>query len=366
VRQGHVAALSHEIDESEKAPSEEIIVNTSNTALPGKPAASVISSAAPAQPSAWRRIFRGPKGIRSGWRLIIYAAMVIAVSLALQRVTLKIPILASTIRLASHGTLSPEALFLIEAAGIISVFVAAWVMSRIEKRKFGTYGIPLRGAFGHTFWLGISFGLLFETGEMLLISSMGGFSFGPLSLAGAALVKSALLWAVAFVMVGIFEEFLFRGYALFTLSGSIGFWPSAALLSALFGAVHLGNPGEGWVGGLSVMLFGLFAAFTLQRTGSLWFAIGFHAATDYAETFIYSVPDSGMLASTHLLNSSLHGPRWLTGGTMGPEGSVFDFALLLAGFFAVALIFPEKKLGPATQPSLHFPKEVCRTEIERT
>lgn len=191
-------------------------------------------------------------------------------------------------------------------------------------------------------------GLMFETAEMLAISAMGGFSFGTLSLVGAALVKSALLWAVGFVMVGIFEEFLFRGYAQFTLSNGIGFWPSAVLLSAVFGAVHLGNPGEGWVGALSVMLFGIFASFTLQRTGSLWFAIGFHAATDYAETFIYSVPDSGMLASTHLLNSSLHGPRWLSGGTIGPEGSVVDFALMLAAFFVVALVFPKKRLQSAS------------------
>jgi hypothetical protein len=56
----------------------------------------------------------------------------------------------------------------------------------------------------------------------------------------------------------------------------------------------------------------------------------------------------GMLASDHLLNSSLHGPRWLTGGTIGPEGSVVDFALLLAALFVVALIFPDKKLQPAS------------------
>jgi hypothetical protein len=175
---------------------------------------------------------------------------------------------------------------------------------------------------------------------------MGGFSFGTLSLAGTTLTKFALLWAVGFAMVGIFEEFLFRGYAQFTLGNGIGFWPSAVVLSVLFGAVHLGNPGEGWVGALSVMLFGIFASFSLVRTGNLWFAIGFHAATDYAETFIYSVPDSGMLANVHLLNSNLHGPRWLTGGTIGPEGSVIDFALLLAGFFVVALMFPKRKQRP--------------------
>jgi len=59
----------------------------------------------------------------------------------------------------------------------------------------------------------------------------------------------------------------------------------------------------------------------LRRTGNLWFMVGFHAASDYAETFIYSTPDSGMLAQGHMLNSWFHGPRWLTGGTIGPEAA---------------------------------------------
>ena len=313
---------------------------------------SVISATAPAQPNLWRRVFSGSNGIRSGWRLILYLALVVVFMIPLQKATLRIPAFAAAVRQANHGTLSPGAEFLIEGISIPSAFLAAWIMSRIEKRKFGTYGIPLKGAFGKTFWLGVTLGLLFETAEMLLISAMGGFSFGTLSLAGAALLKYAVLWALGFFMVGIFEEFMFRGYAQFTLGDGIGFWPSAVLLSALFGATHLGNLGESWVGALSVMLFGIFASFTLQLTGNLWFAIGFHAADDYAQTFIYSVPNSGMLASGHLLNSNLHGPRWITGGTVGPEGSVVEFALLLAAFFVVALMFPERKPGAEKRSSV--------------
>jgi hypothetical protein len=150
------------------------------------------------------------------------------------------------------------------------------------------------------------------------------------------------------VLVGIFEEFLFRGYAQSTLASGIGFWPAAILLSGAFGALHLPNPGEGWVGALSVMLFGLFACFTLRRTGSLWFAIGMHAAGDYAETFLYSVPDSGMLAKGHLLNSTLHGPRWLSGGTVGPEGSSMDFLVFLLAFALFAWLYPAGKASAST------------------
>jgi membrane protease YdiL (CAAX protease family) len=93
-----------------------------------------------------------------------------------------------------------------------------------------------------------------------------------------------------------------------------------------------------------VLFFSLFACFTLRRTGSLWFAVGLHAAGDYAESFVYSVPDSGMKATGHLLNSSFHGARWLTGGTIGPEGSVLDFVVFLIAFIVFARLYPAKRM----------------------
>ena len=166
-------------------------------------------------------------------------------------------------------------------------------------------------------------------------------------MAGSALVKYAIAWAIAFVLVGLFEESLFRGYSQYTLGSGMGFWPAAFTISGLFGAVHLSNQGEGWVGALSVFAFGIFGCFTLRRTGNLWLIIGFHAASDYAETFIYFTPDSELLAEGHLLNSTFHGPRWLTGGTIGPEGSVMDFVVFILAFALFNWADPAKK---AAQP----------------
>lgn len=292
------------------------------------------------------KIFLGPDGIRAGWRLLIFLILCATFQfLLIQRALRLIPGVAAVFRAAQSGTpLSPYFLLIFESAGILMVCLSTVVMSRIEKRPFTAYGIPLRGAFGKFFWQGCIWGLAFETLEILAIFAFGGFTMGTLALAWAALVRYAVLWAIGFVLVGIFEEFLFRGYAQFTLSSGIGFWPSAVLLSAAFGAAHLGNRGEGWVGALSVFCFGMFACFTLRRTGSLWFAIGFHAAGDYAETFIYSVPDSGQTATGHLVNSSLHGPTWLAGGTIGPEGSVMVFVMFAIAFFAFHWAYPPKKI----------------------
>jgi membrane protease YdiL (CAAX protease family) len=243
----------------------------------------------------------------------------------------------------ADGVLTPTFSLGLEGAELIAVLLATWIMGRIEKRAFGTYGIPLEGAFGKLFWQGVAWGLAFETVEILAIFAFGGFSFGTVALAGSALVKYAIAWAIAFVLVGLFEEALFRGYPQYTLNSGIGFWPAALVLSGLFGAVHLTNSGEGWVGALSVFTFGIFGCITLRRTGNLWFIIGFHAAGDYAETFIYSTPDSGLLAQGHLLNSSFHGPRWLTGGTIGPEGSVMDFVVFALCFALFNWAYPAKK-----------------------
>ena len=88
--------------------------------------------------------------------------------------------------------------------------------------------------------------------------------------------------------------------------------------------------------------FGLLALYSLQRTGSLWFAVGMHAGFDWTETYFYGVPDSGMLAQGHLLNSSFHGPDWLTGGTVGPEGSYLVFLLLILSAIGIDFMFPAK------------------------
>ena len=125
----------------------------------------------------------------------------------------------------------------------------------------------------------------------------GVFRVESMALHGAAMLKYAFLWGVVFLAVALFEEFGFRGYALFTLTTGIGFWPAALASSLLFGYVHHGNPGETWLGAFNAGLVGLLFCLMLRRTGDLWMAIGFHAAWDWGESYFYGVPDSGQLVS---------------------------------------------------------------------
>jgi uncharacterized protein len=298
------------------------------------------------KPHWFQNIFIGPEGLRAGWRFLLYVAMFMAFARAIQGLLRLSPTIHKIFMDTQNGGPITHAFdFLFESSAILAAYIPAVVMSRFEKRPFGAYGVPLKGAFGRLFWQGILWGLIFESAEVGIIGALGGYSLGTLALSAPEIIKHGILWAIGFLLVGFSEEFIFRGYTQFTLGSWIGFWPSAFALSALFGLTHLGNSGEGWVGALSVFTFGMFACLTLKRTGSLWFAIGFHAATDYAETFIFSTPDSGLLAEGHLLNSTFHGPTWLTGGTIGPEGSVIDFVMIVLAFIVFAWLYPAKKAG---------------------
>jgi uncharacterized protein len=248
----------------------------------------------------------------------------------------------------SFSTVDPVTLLWLDAGNFAFILALSAAMAVFERRRVGDYGLPLHEMFQRKFCLGIVFGLAEASLLIGLIAAVGGYSFGPLALSGTEVLRWGFLHLVLFLFVGLYEEFLFRGYLQFALSQLIGFWPAAALLSVGFGFVHLANQGEDWVGALSVAIVGLFFAFTLKRTGNLWYAVGLHMSFDWAESFLYSAPDSGEVLRGHLSYALLHGPKWLTGGSVGPEGSVFCFLTMGLQFLVVMWLFPKKS---ATSPS---------------
>ena len=282
-------------------------------------------------------MFIGPEGLRAGWRFLLYLTMGGTILYVLGW-TLE-PLLNSHV----HGTARLWASLAEHLVLVTGVVVPAFIMGRIERRPFDAYGLPRRNAFEKLFWVGAVWGLVSITILLVVMRGAGAFYFGGLALHGTRVVKFALYWGVFFLLVGFFEEFLFRGYTLFTVKTGIGFWPAAILLSAGFGGVHLHNAGENWLGVLAAGLIGFFFCLTLRRTGNLWFAVGFHAAWDWGESFLYSVPDSGEMVTGHLLKSSFRGPTWLTGGSVGPEGSVLVFILIALLWVAFNRLYPEVK-----------------------
>jgi hypothetical protein len=271
-------------------------------------------------------VFIGPDGLRPGWRVVLYFAMFFLLSVGLGAF---IP-LRNLKPLPLIWRLLAD-----ECIRLISAVVPALIMAGIEHRQWKVYGLPPAKAFGKLFWVGAVWGLAGLTLLLLLMRSARVFYFGHPVLHGPRVIKFALFYAGLFLIVALFEEFCFRGYSLFTLTEGMGFWPAAIIMSLVFGGIHLGNRNEAITGALAAGAIGFFFCLTLRRTGTLWFAVGFHAAWDWGETYLYSVPDSGLSFPGQLMRPSFHGKDWLTGGPVGPEGSVLVFVAMVI----VALLF---------------------------
>ena len=280
-----------------------------------------------------RRWFYGSSGLRAGWRFLIFLAILIPLLGTVHLIEVRI----------LHG-INEGALFVINNILLFLIFLlASWIMGKMEGRRIADYGLPCRRMFRGQFWQGAAMGFASITVLLVALRVAGVFHFGKIALHGAELWKYAAIYTLVFILIGLREEFCYRGYALFTLATGVGFWLPAILLSAFFGYRHLGNTGETWIGAFNAGTFGLLCCLLLQRTGNLWMSIGFHAAWDWGETFFYGVADSGRTAPGHLFDSSSAGPVWLTGGSVGPEGSWLCILLLVALWFLFAAWFRETK-----------------------
>lgn len=268
-------------------------------------------------------VYRLTNKLRASWRLLFYAVLVLAPLFIF---------LISLSRYSYYFSTAPRGIIIFKGFVAIIVILAAWIMSKVEKIPLSTYGFPFKQAFGLRFWQGAFYGALSLSGLLGLMYITGSFRINSAALSGKSILFFASIWALASVCTALAEEFSTRGYALFNLASGIGFWPAAIITSLFFGLLHLYNPGESVLSIFILTIYGMFLSFTLRRTGTLWFAVGFHAAWNWAEGFIYGTPVSGNAEPGHLFNSSFYGSKLLSGGSNGPEGSILMIPIFILTF----------------------------------
>jgi membrane protease YdiL (CAAX protease family) len=256
--------------------------------------------------------------------------------------------------------MSPKSVFASEGLTVFSVAFATLVMAKVERRKISVYGFN-RQCRLRNFSTGLACGVALLSLLVVLLRAAGLLVFDSRLLFGGSILRYGLTWAAGFLLVGIAEESTTRAYAQFTLTrglsaiyrlllsepkaNALGFWTAAILLSFLFGFGHRSNPGESPLGLLSAGLAGFLFCFSLWRTGSLWWAIGFHATWDWAQSFLYGVADSGLMVKGHLFATHPVGRPFLSGGLTGPEGSLLLLPVVVVGAIAIVVTLPHTHAG---------------------
>jgi len=312
----------------------------------------------PANQSRLHKIFIGSEGLRAGWSLVIFAALMAAL---LKGATA----LAALTHLAPDpGAAAKEISFsfgvFAESIPLIAIVFVTWIMSRIEKRPNSVYGLGGTRRVPN-FFMGLAWGVTCLSLLVLILWKVSLLAIDGRILFGSAVLRYAAMWLLGFCLVGLLEEYLNRGYLLFTLtrglaatyswlfktrhSKVLGFWTAALIVSILFGFGHNTNPGESPIGLLAAGLGSLVFCLSLWRTGSLWWAIGFHISWDWAQSFLYGVADSGLMVQHHFLATHPLGRPLLSGGTTGPEGSLFVLPLLALISLIIIFTLPHTGYG---------------------
>jgi len=267
-------------------------------------------------------IFYGTQGLRAGWKVLLFAAIVIILFLATR------PLIDLVAPRSPTGSISLQADLIREFWFALLVLVATWIMSKLEVRALCSYGY-VDTARVQRLCAGACWGILSISALVGALWWVGSLVFDGYSTAGRHALPDAAASALGALLVGLVEESLLRGYLQFVLTRALGFWWAALALSLIFGLLHGGNGGETWLGLIGVGAGGLFFCLSLWYTKSLFWAVGFHSGFDWGESYLYGTPDSGEVAPWRLLATHPTGDLLWSGGSAGPEGSLLMVPLLV-------------------------------------
>jgi len=366
-------------------------------AAPGEPAPAVTQppkSPEPAETRALKWLIFGSNGVRVGWSAALFFLLFFVTSGILGAIAF-VTIGPSFQKMMEQFT--PRSALISECLQFLPILVAAAISALIERRNLLDYNLRGKRRLLH-FVTGLIAGVAALSALVAALHAGGWLNFGAPALSGIQILQMGALWAVAFLLTGFSEEGMTRCYLLFTLSRGVnywwalgtvtcfslfalanphgngnggvylmaalgvipclllhlrespsaGFWEAAWLTSTLFGYIHTFNKGETWIGIFSAATIGFAFCVSIRVTGSAWWAIGFHAAWDWAQTFFYGTADSGLVAHGHYLTTNPAGAVLWSGGSAGPEGSLLVIPTVLLVIVALMLVYGRKSAATAS------------------
>jgi membrane protease YdiL (CAAX protease family) len=267
--------------------------------------------------------------LRSGWRLAYYILLFFGVYFTVGMVTAVITLIQDT---------SEQTLLLISTGlSAVGFTLITWmVRQRIDRRSFASLGLEIK----RTSWQDLGFGVLLGAGLMGLIF-VSQLAIGWLVVEGTAFdigigeaATGIMAALILMILVGYYEELVFRGYILQNLIEGSGLVWALLISSILFGGLHLINPNATGFSLASITGAGLLMAYGWIATGRLWLPIGLHIAWNFFQGAVFGFPVSG-IPIEGLLHIQDAGPAWLTGGEFGPEGGLIVLPAMALGALGI-------------------------------
>lgn len=228
---------------------------------------------------------------------------------------------------------------------IIMIAVVFLFCRFIQKRKLRTLGFCKKGLLKE-YLFGALLGFLFFSAAVL-----GSVLTGGLKIEGISPDFSLglfVLFLLGFMVQGMAEEILCRGYFLVSFSRRYPLYAAALANSLLFAALHLLNGGISILAFINLFLFGIFASLYFINRGNIWGIGAFHSIWNLVQGNFYGIRVSGINVQSSLFTTvSCEGKELLSGGAFGLEGSIMVTIVLCLGI--VFLYVRNKKKSLSTE-----------------
>jgi len=278
-------------------------------------------------------IFRNSaeRRLRAPWRLAIATVLVVLATVVARA------LLAALIAPSVGG--DPGSSVGVVAFGVGTTAAVLLAGVALDRRRLADFGFHL----DRQWWTDLAAGAALGAGLMTLIFLVE-LAAGWVRVVGTLRADGPFLPAVAslvgvFLVVGIYEELLVRGYLLRNaaegLAGPLGergaVAASVALSSAVFGALHLGNPNATSVSALGITAAGVMLAVGYVTTGELAVPTGLHVTWNAFQGLVYGFPVSGLPVDAGVVAVEQSGPPVATGGAFGPEAGLVGVGAVVVG-----------------------------------
>jgi membrane protease YdiL (CAAX protease family) len=209
----------------------------------------------------------------------------------------------------------------------------------IEKRRFTTLGFRREHAL-REYLSGLGIGLVMFTAVVGICAASGALSFEGFALGSIGML---LLFFVGFMIQGLSEELLCRGYFLVSLARRQSLGVALALSSICFALLHVGNSGvfDTPLPLINLAGFGVFAGIYFIKRGSIWGVAAIHSIWNFAQGNLFGLSVSGAdsLETVFRFSSSQSGiAPLINGGTFGPEGGLAVTVVLAIGIIVTLLM----------------------------
>ncbi len=202
----------------------------------------------------------------------------------------------------------------------------------IQKRKLSTLGFVKKGC-GKEYAKGIVVGFIMFSAAVLICILTGVASFEK---SDSFTVSMFLLFTAGYMVQGMAEEVLCRGYFMVSVGRRYPMAVAAVVNAVAFAALHLLNPGITPLAIVNLILFGIFASVCFIKTENIWMVGAIHSVWNLMQGNVYGIKVSGMETSCTVFSSVMtDGKELINGGAFGLEGGLAVTAALLAGIAVV-------------------------------